>query len=102
MSEILMTPELFDTHAKDRHSWTENKSLFCSHNNLFIFREYLIHRINIGHRVWLDNEELVTESDIIARGLETLGLKICDTDITGLDSCTDITIREIHKKKLSD
>ena len=97
--EILMTAELFDTRAENRHSWPQDKSLFCCHCYLFICRKDLPHWVNIGNRMRLHDEELVSETDIIARGLESLGIESCDTDITWLHPSTDVTIGEIHNNE---
>jgi len=99
LDEIFLRAKFFHTRPEYGHSRAEDESLFWCDDEFLIFWEDMVHGIDIRHRVVLHDEESISESDIIARRLESCSIKIRNSNISTIDRFTDITVREIHNNE---
>ena len=97
LDEVFLTSEFLYTCAEDCDSWAEDESIFVGDDDLFVFRKHFIHRVDIAYRVILHDEKSITETDIVARGLESRLIEIGDRDISRSYRSADVTVRKIHR-----
>ncbi len=99
MNEIFFTSEIVCARAEDTHPGMQYKVSVWLDDDLSVFREDLLYGVDHGCPVCVDGEELVTEQNIVARGLYPGLIEVREGDVAGMDGGDDLVVGEVHNRE---
>lgn len=96
LDEVFLWSEFLDTHPEDRYARSQDKSLLRRDSDFFIFWKDMIRRVDVHDRIIFYDQELISEADIVARGLKPGEIEVRDRNRVIFYRGANVTIGEKH------